>query len=286
MYAIFVVGVGIVVAAGVLCRRTRPAASSTVQGVLAPLARVRDVCLDELGRYGAAVAVLLAAAAAAVIVCWPFGRFARRFQSGIDEPWLRWTQRHTSTHGGWHHVNSVLTEMGNRPEIKVICLVAAVGFGLVWAQRRQAFWVPALVMAATFGFEKFGQTTLTAVVNRPKVALPDFGSYPSGGVARLITVYGMVFYLLLLTWPSISRTWRVAGWTVVGVLAFVEGYTRVYLIKHWGMDVVGGWLYGTLMLLALLAAASCFAPALVPPRRRTTTTGVDNQREVPVGTGR
>jgi membrane-associated phospholipid phosphatase len=68
----------------------------------------------------------------------------------------------------------------------------------------------------------------------------------------------MVFFLVLLTWPSVSRRWRVTGWTVVGLLAFVEGYTRIFLIKHWGTDVLGGWLYGGLMLLALMAAASCF----------------------------
>ena len=67
-------------------------------------------------------------------------------------------------------------------------------------------------------------------------------------------------YLILLTWPAISRPWRVAGFTVVALLAFIEGYTRIYLIKHWSMDVVGGWLFGTLLLLALIGAASCFKP--------------------------
>ena len=103
------------------------------------------------------------------------------------------------------------------------------------------------------------------------MALPNFGTYPSGGCARLIVTYGIIVYLALLTWPSLGRRWRVAGFTAVAVLAWVEGYTRIYLIKHWGLDVVGGLLYGTLMLLALIAATSCFKPkppTKPPPARR------------------
>jgi membrane-associated phospholipid phosphatase len=72
-------------------------------------------------------------------------------------------------------------------------------------------------------------------------------------------VYGVIWYMIYLTFPQMGRRWRVIGFTVVGILAFVEGYTRIFLIKHWGMDVVGGWLYGTLLMLAVIGAASCFA---------------------------
>src|SRR5581483_10083540 len=87
------------------------------------------------------------------------------------------------------------------------------------------------------------------------------GSFPSGGCARLITAYGIVFFLALVTWPSIARRWRIAGWTTLAVLAFVEGYTRLFLFKHWLTDVLGGWLFGALMLLALIAATRCLAGA-------------------------
>jgi membrane-associated phospholipid phosphatase len=151
--------------------------------------------------------------------------------------------------------------MGNRGVIKIIGLAAAVVFGVLWARR--GWWIPPIVMAAALGFEKFGQSALAKVVARPPVPRPAFGTYPSGGCARLVVTYGIVFYLVLLTWPAIGRRWRVAGFTAVAILAWVEGYTRIYLIKHWGLDVVGGWLFGTLMLLALIAAASCFKPRLV-----------------------
>jgi membrane-associated phospholipid phosphatase len=258
-YVAFVVGVALVAAVGVFVFVTTPTKAAWCQGLLGRLGRIRDTCVGELGRYGGAVAVLLAAAAAAVIIAWPFGRFARRFKPNIDAPFLRWTKQHVSHHGSWHHINSILTQMGNRPVIKIIGLVAAVVFAALWARR--GFWIPPLIMAAALGFEKFGQSALAKVVNRqPTPKLSDFGTYPSGGCARLIVTYGIVFYLVLLTWPSIGRRWRVAGFTAVGILAWVEGYTRIYLIKHWGLDVVGGWLFGTLLLLALIGAVSCFKP--------------------------
>jgi membrane-associated phospholipid phosphatase len=257
-YVSFVVGIVIVAVAGLLVWRFAPADRPAARRGLTRLKHIRETCRDELGDHLAALFILLGCSAAAVAVSWPLGRFARRFQPHIDAPFLRWSQKHVTYHGTWHAINAKLTLMGNRPEIKVICIVAAVVFGLLWIRR--GWWKPVLIMAATFGLEKMGQTVLKLVVDRSKPDLPGFGAYPSGGVARLLTTYGMVFFLVLLTWPRISRSWRVAGFTVVGILGFVEAYTRVFLIKHWGMDVVGGVLYGTLMLLALMAAASCFGP--------------------------
>jgi membrane-associated phospholipid phosphatase len=262
-YVAFVVGVVLVAVVGLVVFVTTPSPDGWCQNLFGRLDRVRDACVSELGRYGGAVAVLLASAAAAVIVAWPFGRFARRYKPNIDAPFLRWTKKHVSYHGSWHHINEILTHLGDRSVIKIIGLVAAVVFAALWARR--GFWIPPLIMAAALGFEKFGQSALAKVVSRqPTPKLPDLGTYPSGGCARLVVTYGMVFYLVLLTWPSIGRRWRIAGFTAVGVLAWVEGYTRIYLIKHWGLDVVGGWLFGTLMLLALIAAASCFKPRATP----------------------
>ncbi|HEX3908691.1 MAG TPA: phosphatase PAP2 family protein [Mycobacteriales bacterium] len=258
-FALFVAGIAIIVVVGGTVGRLHPSQQPAVRRGLNRLVVVRETCRDQLGNHLAALAILFAGAAATIAVCWPLGRFARRYKSNIDAPFIRWTQRHVSTHGTWHHLNSGLTLMGNRPEIKVICVVAIVVFGALWAIARRGWWIPPLLIVAAFGMEKAGQMVLKAVVARPATTFPDFGSYPSGGCARLITVYGTVFFLVLLTWPRISRAWRVTGWTVLAALAFTEGYTRIYLIKHWGMDVVGGFVFGALMLLSLIAAASCFA---------------------------
>ena len=72
------------VLAGLLMWCTRPVQSSVVQRALGPLGRVRDSCRAELGRHLGALGVLLMGAAAAVIVSWPFGRFAKRFTPNLE----------------------------------------------------------------------------------------------------------------------------------------------------------------------------------------------------------
>ena len=42
---------------------------------------------------------------------------------------------------------------------------------------------------------------------------------------------------------------------VLGVAAAMEGFSRIYLLKHWSSDVVGGWVFGVL-LLGVIAAAT------------------------------
>jgi membrane-associated phospholipid phosphatase len=262
-YVSWLLGIVIVVVVGLLVYATTPTKAGWFQNFLGRLTRIRNTCVDELGRYGGAVAVLLAGAAAAVIICWPVGRFARRYKPNIDAPLLRWTRKHVRYHGTWHHINEILTHMGNRGIIKIIALAAAVIFAALWVRR--GFWIPVLIFAASLGFEKFAQSALAKVVARqPTPLTPDLGTYPSGGCARLVVIYGMIVWMILLTWPSIGRRWRIAGFTLVGVLAWLEGYSRIYLIKHWGLDVVGGWLFGTLLLLALIAASSCFVRRVAP----------------------
>ena len=72
----------------------------------------------------------------------------------------------------------------------------------------------------------------------------------------------MIFYLALLTWPRISRGWRVTGWTVLAGLAFTEAYTRIFLIKHWLMDVLGGWIFGSLLLMVFIGSAYALEQAI------------------------
>ena len=149
---------------------------------------------------------------------------------------------------------------------EIATVVGMVVFAILWARR--GWWIPPMLMAVAFIFEKFGQMLLSAVVARPSLPLPGWGSYPSGGVARILVTYGMIMYLVVLTWPRISRAWRVTGFTVVVMLAWIESFTRIYVQKHYLMDVVGGWIFGPLLLLALIAGASCF-------RQVDATTGTD-----------
>jgi membrane-associated phospholipid phosphatase len=274
MYVLFAAGVLAVAAVGLLILITTPTQAAWFQNVLRRFLAIRDLCVEQLGRYVGAVTILLAGAAAAVIISWPVGRFARRFKPNIDVPFENWVLRHVNHSGPWHHLNSVLTNMGNRPVIKILVPGAAIILAALWVRR--GFWIPLLVVPLSYVFEKFGQTALSKVVARPPSRFPDFGTYPSGGCARLLVVYGVIWYMVYLTFPQMGRRWRVAGFTVVGILAFIEGYTRIFLIKHWGMDVIGGWLYGTLMMLAFIGAASCFAHRAQSEQQDATTASDDS----------
>jgi len=50
-----------------------------------------------------------------------------------------------------------------------------------------------------------------------------------------------------------SRRAKVAAWSALAFLAAVEAYSRTYLLKHWITDVAGGLIFGTMILLVVIA---------------------------------
>jgi undecaprenyl-diphosphatase len=77
--------------------------------------------------------------------------------------------------------------------------------------------------------------------------LPHSLAFPSGHAANSMTAF--VATALIAAPPDLRRTAAIAG-IAVSVLV---GFTRVYLGVHWPTDVIGGWAFG---LLAVLAAAA------------------------------
>ena len=251
------VGVAATVLGGALALRTKPLAERPSGR---RIARTQAHLIGDLGRWGAAASVLAAGAALTVAVCWPLGVFARGLQARVDEPVWSHFFALMKQFRGWTRINEVLTQMGDRPQIKVVAVVAAVALGVLW--RRRAWWLPGLAIAVAFVAEKYMQMLLGRAVGRGPSPL-NGGTYPSGGVGRILCVYGVILALVMLTFAW-SRSQRIVAWTVLAVMAVVEAYTRVYLVKHWFTDSVAGLVFGGLLLVTLVAATRTLAGGPVP----------------------
>lgn len=105
------------------------------------------------------------------------------------------------------------------------------------------------------GSDLLSVTLLKTFFSRPRSALGYFtetsGSFPSGHAALSVAFYGMLFYLLWRT----RRLGPVTATFLAGVVAFLIGLSRLYLVEHYLSDVLAGWLLGGLCLVCGIAVA-------------------------------
>lgn len=233
------------------------------RSALERLAAIRTALVAQAGGLVAAAVILLAGASMIVLVCWPLGELAQALEAPIDVPAFEWMQARSVPDDAWGRLSTTVTMMGDPQPMRAIVAIAAVGFAVAWRRRR--WWIPPLILVTTLELEWYLQKLLAAVVDRGHPPV-ETGTYPSGGSARAVAIFGVIFFLILLTRPGISRRWRVVGWSIVALLAAVEGYTRFYLLKHWITDIPGGWIFGAMVLLVMMAAGSALV-ARRPIRR-------------------
>lgn len=255
--AITIWGLGAVLVAAAGVALTRAAARRTTVPALSDRwYRTREHLRGDVGVLWAGILVAAAGAGLTFALGWPLGRLAHAAEGGVDKPVFRWLSD-TVRPSAFSSLQDLLTQMGNRPEIKVIAVVSAVALAVAWRRR---WWVPVVVIAAAFVLEKYVQSGLGKVVLRGHPPTTH-GTYPSGGCARLMSMYGTILYLTLRTWrPAL---WvRGLLWTLLAEATWFEGYARTYRLEHWFTDVIGGWIVGALLLLTFVLTAS----ALTGPR--------------------
>lgn len=273
----FVLAVAIPVAVGGLAHRCHWSLAGGPAAWGAAAAR-------RFGRAGGTLCVLAAGWAVTVAVGSALGFAAKRLQSAVDEPIFRWVHPRVPGSSEFTTVNAKLTLLGNLPTVQLVVLIA--GIVLAFAYRRR-WWLPVGSLLVALFAEKYLQKLLAKVADRghPPTTL---GTYPSGGVGRILAVYGVVLILVMLLQPTLSRAWRAGLWTGVATAAVVEAYTRVYLSKHWFTDALFGLVFGMLLLVTHVAAVSAAAraPAAVPAPREQEPFFAASYRLPEVGTPR
>ncbi|MET8360996.1 phosphatase PAP2 family protein [Micromonospora sp. NPDC005171] len=223
---------------------------------------------EAFGRLGAALVVLLAGCAAVVTICWPLGELLSTLEPSLDHSVFDYV--HARQVDTWADINSFITAIGDRYPLKWVTMVAALGFAIAWRHRR--WWIPLIVMPLQFVVEQYTQQILALTVNRGHPPT-DLGTYPSGGCARVMLTFGTIAVLAGLTW-NIPRRGRIAIATALTVLVSVEGYTRIYAERHWFTDVIGGWIFATLLLGVMVLTLLVAENRVRPPVRSADKTPV------------
>ncbi|HEV7932294.1 MAG TPA: phosphatase PAP2 family protein [Actinomadura sp.] len=225
----------------------------------ARLGDARTASVATLGPVGAFVLFLGAGVFLTTGAAIALGEALSRLEGPVDWPTFHWIAR-VQDHDAAHLVETI-GKMGNISQTRGVGLVAAIGLIFLARDRR---WVPPLLIGSVILVQKYAQTGIAKIVDRghPPTTL---GTYPSGGCARTIVIYGSIVFLVL-AYTAASRRRRAAGWALIAMLAFAEGYTRTYLNKHWVTDVLGGWAFGFMLLVVVVFAGR----ALLAPGAQVT----------------
>ena len=242
----------IVVGGALLVVRYQPPAAAATGSAGRPgyAMRIRS----GFGRVSGAILTLAAGTGVIIAICWPIGYAARKF-TAHDHSVYNWVLPRAHTH--WlHSAMSTLTKMSNNRESQVVAGAFMVLLTLAWLRHRRGIGVlvPAVLLITAYELEHQLQHTLKLLAHRTGPVPADLGAYPSGGVARLISIYGLIIYLVLRRYGLTRTKWAVAAWTVLTAAVYTEAYSRLYLGKHWISDIVGGLVFGALLLAVLIAA--------------------------------
>lgn len=149
--------------------------------------------------------------------------------------------------GVFHFENTIGSPL---PTVTIIVALTLALFAL----RRPGL---ALLFAGTNALRGVGSIVKDLVV-RPRPAVPlvhvrehaSGTSFPSGHVFSAVLLYGMLAVLLELA--PLPRLVRRAAQAVCLAIVLLMGPARVYVGAHWPSDVLGGYLWGTLLLLLVL----------------------------------
>jgi hypothetical protein len=222
-----------------------------------PMIRLRQATLIVAAGTAVALAFGLVAGVAFVAT-----------ERSIDIPLYAWLVENHQPDSGWTAFTDAYTQIGDPLPMVVQVAVGTVLLCVVFGRR---WWLPAVALPLALALEWGLQQSIAWIIDRGHPPLGT-GTYPSGGSARFVVIYGLVLVLATVRWPAIPQRWRMAGAALVAGLSLFEAYTRLYLLKHWPTDVPAGLVIGAILLATLSAAVAIMAPganqaSASPPER-------------------
>jgi membrane-associated phospholipid phosphatase len=230
----------------------------------------------DAGRY------LLVFIGGTVVVCFVtvlLGLLVVHNGPAIDKPFFSWAITHRMHL--WASVMKRATKVGNTWTTWGAAGAAAVCLAVTWRSRR---WLPPLALGSLIVFNKYAVIGIHHFIHRVGPPTSPLGTFPSGGVSRVVVFYGLIAYLL---WREFSGSRRAAIWsaTAVAALAFSECYSRAYLALHWLTDALSGLVFGSLLLAVCIAAVRFVAgpPRGPTPAARPVPPAVHSQAPAPEG---
>ncbi len=150
-----------------------------------------------------------------------------------------------------------ITMLGDKFVLHIM-MAAIVGW-LIWHRA----WRAAIASSAVYIFAQYAHMWIKLLIHRPRplnhYAGPESFSFPSGHATMAAVSFGI---LAVLASHSMNRWSRSLVYAACGVVIIAISYTRVYLGVHWMTDILGGMLFG----LILVAAFGVTIEA-IPPRR-------------------
>lgn len=280
---ICVVWLGGVIACGALAAAVvedAPGRSGHARGPWARAVGAVDALTSEIGRLATAAVVVLAGWSVVIITGWVLGEVAHALEDAVDWPVFDWFRDHQVD--GWSQAWQRITDIGSPQVTAVVAVTGAVALGALWWKRDRAWWLPGLSLVLGLVLVRYAQFLLKEVVDRghPPTTL---GTWPSGGCARVIVVYGLImFFLVRASGRGGRRPW--IGWaTATAFLVSVQGYARTYNLEHWVTDVVGGTIFGAMVIALVIAFVAIVErrPVTTPPAGQ----GLAGRRPVAVSGG-
>ena len=127
-----------------------------------------------------------------------------------------------------------------RRDLAVILAAGTLAFPIEWALKFVTA-IPQLSLTELFN----------AIFNVGGVGLDDLADFPAGHALRATVFYGLAAFCVARL--SHDRRQGMSAYAIALALIGAISLTRIYLLAHYPMDVLGGWIAGSALLAIIVA---------------------------------